>query len=315
MQRLVKNAALGMDRTLFFDVYDLTGVGADGTALTLRITGSEAGNANASGTVSRVDSGAGHKIVISQAQSNTFTVGEEGILKVPGSGSVQELSFPFLCVEDNPGTASPTSAAIATAVWANATRTLTSFGTLVADTATAVWAAVTRTLTAGTNIVLAKGTGVTGLNDLDAAATRAAVGLAAANLDTQLDALPTNSELGVALTGMSTLTPAGVRTAVGLASANLDTQLDALPTNTEFTNALTALVTSVRNAILSWEMFSGYSLARMFRIKGTLDRGTTSGRQGSTETIVDPTATVTVTVNYDADNNRTSMSDNASNTP
>jgi hypothetical protein len=37
-------------------------------------------------------------------------------------------------------------------VWAVGTRTLTSFGTLVADIATAVWGAVTRTLTAATNI-------------------------------------------------------------------------------------------------------------------------------------------------------------------
>jgi len=44
----------------------------------------------------------------------------------------------------------------------------------------AVWAAASRTLTAGTN-----------LNDLDAAGIRAAVGLAAANLDTQIAALPT----------------------------------------------------------------------------------------------------------------------------
>lgn len=36
----------------------------------------------------------------------------------------------------------------ATAVWANSTRTLSTFGTLVADIATAVWAAATRTLTA-----------------------------------------------------------------------------------------------------------------------------------------------------------------------
>jgi hypothetical protein len=34
--------------------------------------------------------------------------------------------------------------------------------------------------------VLAKGTGVTGFNDLDAAGVRGAVGLASANLDTQL---------------------------------------------------------------------------------------------------------------------------------
>lgn len=38
--------------------------------------------------------------------------------------------------------------------------------------------------------------------------------------------------------GLSTLTAAGVRTAVGLASANLDTQLDALPTANENADAL-----------------------------------------------------------------------------
>lgn len=50
----------------------------------------------------------------------------------------------------------------------------------------AVWSTATRLLTAGTNIVLAKGTGLTGLNDLDAAGVRSAVGLGSANLDTQL---------------------------------------------------------------------------------------------------------------------------------
>jgi len=53
----------------------------------------------------------------------------------------------------------------------------------------AVWSVATRLLTAGTNIVLAKGTGVTGFNDLDAAGVRSAVGLASANLDTQIDAV------------------------------------------------------------------------------------------------------------------------------
>lgn len=66
------------------------------------------------------------------------------------------------------------------------------FGT---ELATAVWAATTRLLTAGTNIVLAKGTGVTGFNDLDAAGVRGAVGLAAANLDTQIATLATASNL------------------------------------------------------------------------------------------------------------------------
>ena len=68
------------------------------------------------------------------------------------------------------------------------------------EIATAVWASATRLLTAGTNIVLAKGTGVTGFNDLDAAGVRSAVGLASANLDTQLGLLATAANLAT-LTG------------------------------------------------------------------------------------------------------------------
>lgn len=52
-----------------------------------------------------------------------------------------------------------------------------------------VWLTGARVLTAGTNIVLVKGTGVTGFNDLDAAGIRAAAGLASANLDTQLSGI------------------------------------------------------------------------------------------------------------------------------
>jgi hypothetical protein len=63
-----------------------------------------------------------------------------------------------------------------------------------AENTSAVWAAGTRTLTSGANIALAKGTGVTGFNDLDAAGVRSAVGLASANLDTQLGGLPTAGE-------------------------------------------------------------------------------------------------------------------------
>ncbi len=59
----------------------------------------------------------------------------------------------------------------------------------VHEIAGVVWGATTRILTAGTNIALAKGTGVTGFNDLDAAGVRSAVGLASANLDTQLTAI------------------------------------------------------------------------------------------------------------------------------
>lgn len=69
---------------------------------------------------------------------------------------------------------------IAAGVWATSTRTLSAGDNIVlakgtgvtgfndpsaSDVSTAVWDETTRTLTAGDNIVLAKGTGITGLND------------------------------------------------------------------------------------------------------------------------------------------------------
>jgi lysophospholipase L1-like esterase len=74
--------------------------------------------------------------------------------------------------------------------------------TNIAAIPTAVWASGTRTLSSGANIVLAKGTGITGFNDLDATGVRTAVGLASANMDTQLGDLPTNAELDTALAGI-----------------------------------------------------------------------------------------------------------------
>lgn len=80
-----------------------------------------------------------------------------------------------------------------------------------------------------------------GLSTLDAAGVRTAVGLASANLDTQLDALPTAAENATAVWGAGTRSltiidedsttldlDATIRAAVGLASADLDTQLDAI---------------------------------------------------------------------------------------
>ena len=109
--------------------------------------------------------------------------------------------------------------------------------------------------------------GLAALNDLDAAGVRSAVGLASANLDTQLSAIDTvvdgiqtdldNGTDGLGaikadtaailidtnelqtddvpglIAALNDLDAAGIRTAVGLASANLDTQLGALPTAAE----------------------------------------------------------------------------------
>lgn len=83
---------------------------------------------------------------------------------------------------------------------------------------TAVWSAGTRVLTAGTNISLAKGTGVTGFNDLSAADIRTALGLASANLDVQLAAL--DALLDLILEDTRTTLPASI--------ADLPTDADVL---------------------------------------------------------------------------------------
>lgn len=122
------------------------------------------------------------------------------------------------------------------AVWTVGTRTLTSFGTLVADVATAVWGATTRVLTAGTNIVLAKGTGVTGFNDLSAAQVNAEADQALADVGLtttvtgRIDVAVSTRLAAASYT--APLDAAGVRAAIGLAAANLDTQLAAIAAKT-----------------------------------------------------------------------------------
>lgn len=97
----------------------------------------------------------------------------------------------------------------------------------------AVWSTATRLLTAGTNIVLAKGTGVTGFNDLDAAGVRGAVGLASANIDTQLGDLPTNAELTTALGTADDATLAAIAALNNLSAAEVNAEVvDALATDT-----------------------------------------------------------------------------------
>lgn len=98
-------------------------------------------------------------------------------------------------------------------VWSVATRTLTASTNFNDVSATDVWAAATRTLTANTN-----------LNDLDAAGVRSALGMASANLDTQIAALPTASENATAtLTTQMTEAYAADGTAPTLAQAMFQT--------------------------------------------------------------------------------------------
>lgn len=132
-------------------------------------------------------------------------------------------------------------------------------GTFAANALDAVWSTTTRLLTAGTNIVLAKGTGVTGFNDLSAAQVNAEVDTALADYDG-----PTHAEMTAelataddavlaAIAALNNLSAAQVNAEVDTALADYDgpthaelvseidsvqTDIDALPTNAELATAL-----------------------------------------------------------------------------
>ena len=69
------------------------------------------------------------------------------------------------------------------------------------------------------------------------------------NLNAPVGDVPTNSELTSALSGLSTLDAAGIRTAIGLAAANLDTQLGALSTFDPESDDVTAAARTVEGAL------------------------------------------------------------------
>lgn len=73
--------------------------------------------------------------------------------------------------------------------------------------------------------------------------------------------------------------------------------------------------TEIRNAILNWEPYTGYSLARLLRAMGIVLRGTASGLATTSATYTAPAGTATVTATVDADGNRTVVNDTASGTP
>jgi hypothetical protein len=117
----------------------------------------------------------------------------------------------------------------------------------VTEIVTAVWAAVTRTLTANTN-----------LNDLNAAGIRSAVGLASANLDTQIGTLATAANLATVAGYIDTeiaaikavtdaLPDAGALTSLATASAlaTVDSNVDAILVDTAEIGAAGAGLTAL----------------------------------------------------------------------
>jgi len=155
-----------------------------------------------SGSVGSVTGNVGGNLVGSVGSLTVTAV--DNIWNEPTSSLTVVGSIGKLLVDNVNATIS--SRATDAGVWTNATRTLTAGTNIVLAkgtgitgfndiSATDVWAATTRTLSAGTNIVLAKGTGITGFNDITSqsvwdVATSAitAVGSIGVQLKTNIDA-------------------------------------------------------------------------------------------------------------------------------
>lgn len=134
-------------------------------------------------------------------------------------------------------TVSSRSTLTAAQVWANGTRTLSSFGTLVADVATAVWAAVTRTITGGTvstvsdksgyslaadqevNVTKVGGTAVSGPDDLKADVSALSTAVALSAVSTKVDTVDAVADAIKLKTDNLPASPAAVGSAMTLSAA------------------------------------------------------------------------------------------------
>lgn len=176
-------------------------------------------------------------------------------------------------------------------------------GSRSSHSAADVWSVATRVLTASTNIVLAKGVGVTGFNDLSAAQVNAEADAALSDVGLtstvtgRID-VATSTRLASA-SYTAPLDAAGTRTALGLAAANLDAQLTAIDTvvDTILDDTGTAgvvLSSATRDAIaaslldLAAGVQTSWTLREALRVILAAAAGKISGADTSTVTIRDP---------------------------
>lgn len=108
---------------------------------------------------------------------------------------------------------------------------------------------------------------------------------------------------------------------VDAVAAYVDTEVAAIKAKTDNLPAAPAAVsdipstTSIRNAILTWELWSGMNLARFLRALGVLFRGKSSGQNSLAPSFENDDGSIVLSATIDAQNNRTSVTDNASGTP
>lgn len=205
---------------------------------------------------------------------------------------------------------------LAGVIWNSLTSGMTTAGSIgkkLADwtihSAADVWAVATRVLTAGTNIVLAKGTGVTGFNDLSAAQVNAEADTALADYDA-----PTKAELDAGLGALNDLDATEVQSAAAAALAAYDP-----PTRTELTSDISSVLSAigalndptaaaVAAAVLAAGDIDGYSLEEAQKLQLAALCGVLAGAGGTTVTIEAADGSKTrITATVDSSGNRSSL--------
>jgi len=153
----------------------------------------------------------------------------------------------------------------------------------------AVWSVASRLLTAGTNIVLAKGVGVTGFNDLSAAQVNTEVDNA---LDTAIPGSPTANSINERIKAIDDKLPAGnIGDAVQADLLLVKAKTDNLPASPAAVGSAMTLTTgerdSVADALLDRAngVETGLTPRQQMRLAAAADAGKTSGMETASAVI------------------------------
>lgn len=250
MRRLAQGAAYTVMMKLFDSADHVSAKTGATVAITISKAGGAFGNPNA-GASSAVEVSSGwYKFALDATDTGTL-----GDLVVRGTASgADDVEQVLQVVSATTGGASnldaaistrasqtsvddvPTNAELATALAAADDAVLAAIAALNNITAASVWAVGTRELTSGANIVLAKGTGLTGLNDLSAAQVNAEADTALVDYDG-----PTNAELAAAL--------ASADDAVLAQIALVKAQTDNLPSDPADASVIAAATSAILTAV------------------------------------------------------------------
>ena len=242
----------GIVDDILVDTAEIGAAGAGLTAInlpdqTMNITGNITGNL--SGSVGSVSGNVGGTIngLTANALKDFFDTDSTTTYASAVAGSVVKE------VADNAAGATITASAIADEVQTRTIAAVTTVNGLAANSVTgaalaadagteigtAVWATTTRLLTAGTNIVLAKGVGVIGFNDLSAAEVNAEADTALADYDG-----PSHAELVSEVNAVQSDIAALNNLSAAQVNAEVDTALSDVGLTTIITGRIDAAITS-----------------------------------------------------------------------